>query len=321
LRSNDILQMTMIRTTHPAKTSDVTTSFYKFITVVDPNLLKMDLTNFCVGNSLIGTIVIAEEGVNGSVSGRSAAVEALLCYIRKRLDITELVINSAPSQVTTFKRLKVKVRKEIVSLGLDTVKPEKITGTHVDADEWNNLLIDPEVLVIDTRNNYEIDVGTFKTAVRANTKNFRDFPAQIKDLLDGNLEKPIAMFCTGGIRCEKASAHLLNLGHKHVYQLKGGILSYLDDATKNRSMWEGDCFVFDDRVAVSKDLEPADYEKCHGCRKPLSTADRKLEEYEYGISCHHCIDSLDDTRRAALMERNRQANLVEARLSKMLSIS
>ncbi len=297
----------------PLNQNEVTASFYKFVNVVDACALKSDLTNFCTGNAIIGTIVIAEEGINGSVAGNSAAIAALLQYVRKRLQISELIVNAVPTPTPTFKRLKVKIRKEIVSIGLDKVKPAKNTGKHVSATEWNNLLTDPEVLVIDTRNDYEIDVGTFKTAVRANTKNFREFPEQIKALLNGNLDKPIAMFCTGGIRCEKASAHLVELGHKNIYQLKGGILTYLEDSPQEDSMWEGDCFVFDDRVAVNENLEPAAYEKCHGCRKPLSLADRQLKEYEYGISCHHCIDGLNDFRRASLMERNHQVRLKEER--------
>jgi len=309
----------MITLAHSMKENDITTSFYRFIQIVDTNQLKIDLTNFCQGNAIIGTIVIAEEGVNGSVSGKNAAIKAFLSYIRKRLNIEEIIINSATSAIPTFKRLKVKVRKEIVSIGLTNVKPELNTGIHVSGNEWNDLLNNPDVLVIDTRNNYEIDVGTFKTAVRANTKNFREFPEQIQELLEGDKEKPIAMFCTGGIRCEKASAHLLELGHKRVFQLKGGILSYLQDSTKEHSMWEGECFVFDDRVAVDANLEPADYEKCHGCRKPLSPDDRRLKEYEYGISCHNCIDSLNDSRRAALIERNHQTRLSEVRAAKALN--
>lgn len=309
----------MITPAHSMEENDITMSFYRFVRIIDTDRLKIDLTNFCQGNAIIGTIVIAEEGVNGSVSGENAAIKALLSYIKKRLNIEEIVINSATSVIPTFKRLKVKVRKEIVSIGLTDVKPGLNTGTHVSGNEWNDLLNNPDVLVIDTRNNYEIDVGTFKTAVRANTKNFREFPEQIKELLEEDLEKPIAMFCTGGIRCEKASAHLLALGHKQIFQLKGGILSYLQDNSKDHSMWEGDCFVFDDRVAVDANLEPADYEKCHGCRRPLSPDDRRSKEYEYGISCHNCIDSLNDNRRASLMERNHQAQLAKTRTEKTLN--
>jgi UPF0176 protein len=290
-----------------------TASFYHFLEIPEPEYLKASLTNFCLGHKLIGTIVIAHEGLNGSVEGSLESVNNLLIFIKNHLCIENMTTNIVRSPIPSFKRLKVKIRKEIVSIGLEGIDPGTYSGKHVSHHQWNQLLLNPDVVVIDTRNDYEIDIGTFESASRPKTQNFREFPEKVEDMLGDDLEKPIAMFCTGGIRCEKASSLLVEKGYKQVFQLDGGILNYLKSVEPDQSLWRGDCFVFDDRVAVNGRLEPANYEKCHGCRKPLSSVDRQSPLFEYGITCHHCAGSLDEERRASLEERHKQTELTKQR--------
>ena len=302
-------------TANKPTTHSFTASFYHFLKISEPEHLQSALANFCVGHGLIGTIVIAHEGLNGSVEGTLDAVKNLLIFVKNHLRIERMTTNIVKSKIPSFKRLKVKIRKEIVSIGLKNIDPSIHSGEHVSHHQWNQLLLDPEVVVIDTRNDYEIDIGTFQSATRPKTQNFREFPKKVEDLLGGNLETPVAMFCTGGIRCEKASSLLVEKGYKKVFQLDGGILSYLKTVKPEQSLWQGDCFVFDDRVAVNERLEPANYEKCHGCRKPLSALDRQSPLFEYGIACHHCSDTLDAERRASLQERHKQMELAKKRKS------
>jgi len=301
-------------------TPTFTASFYHFLKISEPEHLKSELTNFCLGHKLIGTIVVAHEGLNGSVEGTFKAVNNLLIFLKNNLYIEQMTTNIVKSSLPSFKRLKVKIRKEIVSIGLNNIDPSTYSGEHVSHHQWNQLLLDPEVIVIDARNDYEIDIGTFESATRPKTQNFREFPRKAEDILAGSLERPIAMFCTGGIRCEKASSLLVEKGYKKVFQLDGGILNYLKTVEPDQSLWKGDCFVFDDRVAVNERLEPANYEKCHGCRKPLSAIDRQSLVFEYGIACHHCADSLGEARRASLRERHKQTELAKKRKKEQLTL-
>ena len=212
-----------------------------------------------------------------------------------------------------FYRIKVKLKKEIVTLGVPDIDPRSFSGIRVDPQQWNKLINDPEVLVIDTRNHYEYLIGTFRNAVSPETNSFSDFPRYVKQTLDPMRHKKIAMFCTGGIRCEKASAYLLQQGFHKVYQLRGGILRYLEETAPDENLWNGECFVFDSRVAVNEKLEPGVHEQCYSCRMPVSPGDRESEKFEQGVSCPHCYEKLTKERRKRLRERQRQVELARQR--------
>jgi UPF0176 protein len=212
-----------------------------------------------------------------------------------------------------FYRTKVKLKKEIVTMGVEGIDPRHVVGTYVKPKDWNTLISDPEVLLIDTRNDYEIGIGTFEGAIDPDTKTFREFPQYVKDNLDPDKHKKVAMFCTGGIRCEKSTAYLKEQGFDNVYHLEGGILKYLEEIEEKDSMWQGECFVFDNRVAVNHQLEQGQYDQCHACRRPITEADKSHPAYEAGISCHQCIDEYSDEQRARFQEREKQIRLAQSR--------
>lgn len=289
-------------------------SFYRFLDLEDAGGLSKSLQSLCDEHGLLGTILVADEGVNGTIAGSREAVQTVFTWLQSTLSLAEpiearwTVADEAP-----FHRMRVRLKKEIVTLGRSDIKPQQSTGRHVSPDEWNKLIDDPDTLVIDTRNHYEIDVGTFSGAIDPGTDSFRNFPNFAEQLPEADKERPVAMFCTGGIRCEKATALMLELGFKDVSQLQGGILNYLEQTEEKDNRWSGECFVFDGRVAVDRDLAEGGYVQCHSCRRPLSSEDIESADYREGVSCPKCIDDLDEDRAGRLEERMRQIVLARER--------
>lgn len=287
-------------------------ALYRFVRIADPAALRADLAPFCCGQGIKGTLLLAPEGINGTVAGSDAAIGALVERLGAH-GLTDLEIKFSRASEMPFHRLKVRLKAEIVTMGRPDVDAAQAVGTYVPAGEWNALISDPRTIVIDTRNDYEVAIGTFRGAVDPATKSFREFPGWAeanRDMLEG---RKVAMFCTGGIRCEKATALVRSLGLEDVYHLKGGILKYLEEVPATESLWEGECFVFDERVSVGHGLEEGEAELCRGCRMPLTAADRASPLYEPGISCPHCHDVRSEEDRARYAERQRQVELAERR--------
>jgi len=265
-------------------------SFYRFLDLSDPAQFCDELQSLCEEQALLGTILVAQEGFNGTLAGEQLAVETVFSWITRELDLDSAIdARWTDAKEAPFLRMRVRVKKEIVTLGRPEILPHKKTGIHVKPENWNSLIDDPNVLVIDTRNHYEVEVGTFPGAVDPKTDNFRQFSKFAEQLAETDREKPLAMFCTGGIRCEKATALMLELGFDEVYHLQGGILNYLQQVPEEENHWDGECFVFDKRVAVDRDLAEGGYVQCHACRRPLSTADLVSDAYVEGVSCPHCL--------------------------------
>jgi len=289
-------------------------SFYRFLDLKDPQPFRDELQALCDEHGLLGTILVASEGFNGTIAGREEAIRAVLTWLQDCFDITEdLDGRWTDAEEAPFRRMRVKVKKEIVTLGRPDILPHRNTGTHVPPDKWNELIDNPDVLVIDTRNHYEFEVGTFPGAIDPGNDSFREFPAFAKTLADTSTKRPLAMFCTGGIRCEKATALMLELGFDEVYHLQGGILNYLEKTAADENRWDGECFVFDTRVAVDRDLAEGGYVQCHACRRPLSSADLESPDYREGVSCPRCVNETDEDRRARLEERRKQVLLAAER--------
>ncbi|OXT00704.1 hypothetical protein B7H23_11495 [Notoacmeibacter marinus] len=286
-------------------------ALYCFTRVEDAPILRERLLKLCEAQGIRGTLLIAKEGVNGTVAGADDAIDALLAELDDALDFSRAEIKFAREATMPFHRLKVRLKKEIVTMGVDDLDPVHGAGTHLSPAEWNALLADPETVVIDTRNDYETALGTFDKAIDPATATFREFPewaARHDNELRG---RKLAMFCTGGIRCEKATAYMKALGHEEVYHLKGGILAYLEEVPEKESRWQGDCFVFDERVAVGHGLAPSDATLCRACRHPLTPEERAEPTYEEGVSCPHCIDVRTEADRARYRQRQRQMELAE----------
>ena len=265
-----------------------------------------------------GTLLIAEEGINGTIAGEDAAVEKLLEYIRTIPGLTNLEAKLSTASQMPFYRLKVKIKKEIVTMGKPGIDPLKKVGTYVSPEAWNELLEDPEVITIDTRNDYEVKIGTFKGAVDPDIKTFCDFPQWADENLDPKENKKVAMFCTGGIRCEKASSYLLEQGFENVFHLKGGILKYLENIPQQESIWDGECFVFDQRVALKHGLQEGQYELCYGCRQPINETHKKHPDFEDGVCCPLCIDVLSHPQKERFRMRQKQIALAKKRGNKHL---
>ena len=289
-------------------------SLYRFLDLKDPESFRDQLKTLCDEQGLLGTMLVAAEGFNGTLAGSEESVRTVMNWIREQLGITEeLDARWTDSVDAPFRRMRVKVKTEIVTLGRPDILPHKGTGEHVNAARWNELISDPEVVVIDTRNHYEVEVGTFPGALDPGNDSFREFTEFAKELAEQSTDRPLAMFCTGGIRCEKATALMLELGFDDVYHLQGGILNYLFEVEEAKNKWHGECFVFDTRVAVDRDLAEGGYVQCHACRRPLSTADLQSPDYREGVSCPLCINEADEDRLARLEERQRQVMLATER--------
>ncbi len=291
----------------------VVAALYHFARLEDFESMREPILALMKATDVRGTLLLAREGVNGTVSGSRAGIDGLLAHLRADERLTNLAHKESYCDAHPFYRTKVKLKKEIVTMGVEDIDPNDIVGTYVKPADWNALISDPEVLLVDTRNDYEVDIGTFQGAVNPNTTTFREFPSYVKENLDPAKHKKVAMFCTGGIRCEKSTAFLKQQGFDEVFHLEGGILKYLEEVPKNQSMWEGECFVFDNRVAVNHDLDVGSYDQCHACRHPVSDADMASALYVPGVSCPHCHDSLSEKTRARAEERQKQMLLAKER--------
>lgn len=291
----------------------VVAALYKFVTLADFEALKEPLLQSMVDNGVKGTLLLAAEGINGTVAGSRAAIDGLLAWLKADARFVDIDHKESYCDEQPFYRSKVKLKKEIVTLGVPGVDPNLSVGTYVEAEDWNALISDPEVLLIDTRNDYEVAIGTFEGAIDPKTASFREFPEYIKQHFDPAKHKKVAMFCTGGIRCEKASSYMLGEGFAEVFHLKGGILKYLETVPQEETKWQGDCFVFDNRVTVRHDLSEGDFDLCHACREPVSAADRESAHYVAGISCPHCWNTLSEKTRNGARERQKQIELAKQR--------
>ncbi|MDB9445740.1 oxygen-dependent tRNA uridine(34) hydroxylase TrhO [Anabaena sp. CS-542/02] len=289
--------------------NQVVAALYKFVSLPDFAEKQEPLLSYCQSQGIKGTILLAAEGINGTIAGSRQGVDSVLAFLRSDPRLADLEHKESYTETQPFERLKVRLKAEIVTMGLPEVDPNQQVGTYVSPQEWNDLISDPEVVVIDTRNDYEVNIGTFKTAQNPQTKSFREFPEYVSNNLDPNQHKKVALFCTGGIRCEKASAFMLSQGFTEVYHLKGGILKYLESVPAEESLWEGECFVFDERVAVGHGLELGSHELCFCCGYPISEQDKATSQYEEGISCPHCFDSLTPEKRLRQQEKWKQYRL------------
>ncbi|RKQ96900.1 UPF0176 protein [Kushneria sinocarnis] len=296
-----------------AATPFVVAALYKFVSLPDYRALREPLLEVMRAHAVKGTLLLAEEGINGTVAATRENIDALLAWLKADPRLSDLEHKESHASERPFHRTKVKLKREIVTMGVEGVDPGRLAGTYVEPQEWNALIEDPEVLVLDTRNEYEVEIGSFEGAVDPHTQSFREFPEYVKQHYDPAQHRRVAMFCTGGIRCEKASSWMLEQGFEEVYHLKGGVLKYLEEVPEEQSKWRGDCFVFDDRVTVRHDLSEGDFDQCHACRRPISVEDRRSPDYEPGVSCPHCRDSLPEKTRAAARERQRQIELARAR--------
>ena len=295
----------------------LTIAFYQFVSLENIDQLQAFILKFCQKNNIKGTILLATEGINGTISGKKNNIYEFLEFIKtdpflddsfKNLEHKESWASKNP-----FYRMKVRLKREIVALGVDGISPTKKVGEYVNPEDWNALIKDPNTIVIDTRNNYEVDIGTFKNSINPQTESFREFPAFVEKKLRDNKQKKVAMFCTGGIRCEKATSLMLEEGFEDVYHLKGGILKYLETIPKDKSLWQGECFVFDQRVAVTHGLYEGQYDQCYACRHPLSPKELESDQYTKGISCPYCLNKLSDKKKAGVTERQKQIMLSKSK--------
>ncbi|QDD11039.1 rhodanese-related sulfurtransferase [Candidatus Methylopumilus planktonicus] len=295
----------------------LTTAMYHFVSLPHYKKLREPLLNFCISKGIKGTLLLADEGINGTVAGPEKSILELLNHLKTdpvfEGNFKNLAHKESWSDKHPFYRMKIKLKKEIVTLGVPGVSPTKVAGKYVKPQDWNKIISDPEVVLIDTRNDYEYAIGTFKNAINPKTNTFREFPEYVKTHFDPKKHKKVAMFCTGGIRCEKASSYMLSKGFDEVYQLEGGILKYLEEVKPEESLWQGECFVFDQRVAITHGLEVGVYDQCYACRYPLSQDDMKSEKYTPGISCPHCFNKHTPEKLKSLTERQRQVILAKAR--------
>ena len=271
--------------------------------------LQKPLQKQCEDLGISGSLLLASEGINGTIAGTKEGIKEILVYIKKMPGCADLEYKTSFSKLPPFPRMKVKLKKEIVTMGQPDVDPKARTGHYVCPSDWNKMLQDPDVVVIDTRNNYEVDIGTFKGAINPNTEAFREFPTWWEKNKDQFQNKSVAMFCTGGIRCEKSTNYLIGQGVENVFHLKGGILKYLEEIPEEQSEWVGDCFVFDARVSVGHQLKEGPHELCYACRQPLLPKEKERSEYEHGVSCHKCKDKTTESDKARFRERQKQIQL------------
>ena len=288
-------------------------ALYHFARFADPAALREGLLRVCLDNAVKGSLLLAGEGINGTIAGTPEGIQTVLAHIRTLPGCAGLEWKESPANSMPFGRMKVRLKKEIVTMGQPDVDPLAAVGHYVAAQDWNDLIAAPDVAVIDTRNGYEVQIGTFKGAVDPETHSFREFPAWWQANKERFHNKRIAMFCTGGIRCEKSTNYLISQGVSDVYHLKGGILKYLEEVPQDSSLWQGECFVFDERVSVGHGLKPGDFTACRACRRPLSDADRATPLFENGVRCPHCVDEYSDADRARFRERQRQMERSAAR--------
>jgi UPF0176 protein len=291
----------------------VVAALYHFVRLEKFADLRQPLLNVMSQNAVKGTLLLANEGINGTVAGTQKGIDQLLIWLRSDPRLADLRVKFSYDDELPFYRTKVKLKKEIVTMGVEGIDPNKVVGTYVQPKEWNELISDPDVLVVDTRNDYETSIGSFEHAVIPGIETFRDFPKYINELTPEDKTKKIAMFCTGGIRCEKSTAYLKEQGFENVYHLQGGILKYFEEVPKEESLWEGECFVFDNRVSVDHNLEKGSYDQCFACRLPITEEDKQSEHYIQGVSCPNCFDSKTDEDRVRFEQREKQVQLAKKR--------
>lgn len=291
----------------------VVAALYRFARLPQFEALREPLLDQCVSLGIRGTLLLASEGVNGTVAGTREGIDLLLAYLKAIPELAQLDHKESFCDELPFYRMKVKLKKEIVTMGVEGIDPQVTVGRYIEPKDWNALITDPDVLLVDTRNDYEVEIGTFKGALDPNTTTFREFPEYVKNNLDPQKQKKVAMFCTGGIRCEKATAYMIEQGFDEVFHLKGGILKYLEEVSEAESLWQGECFVFDNRVSVNHKLEKGDYDQCHGCRFPITEQDKRDARYVAGVSCPRCHDLLTEDQRMRFSERQKQIQLAKQR--------
>ena len=294
----------------------IVAALYHFAKLPDPVATRAPLLALCLASGVKGSLLLAPEGINGTIAGNRAGLDAVLRHLRALPGFAALEHKESAAEKPPFTRMKVKLKREIVTMGQPGIDPVARVGNYVVAADWNDLIAQPDVVLIDTRNDYEVSIGTFQGAVDPNTRAFRDFPKWWHDNKTTYEGKRIAMFCTGGIRCEKSTNYLLGQGVQDVFHLKGGILKYLEEVPAEQSQWTGDCYVFDTRVSVGHGLIPGEYDSCHACRRPISAADKQRPEFELGAQCHHCVGEYDQADRDRFRERQRQLELAKARVAR-----
>jgi UPF0176 protein len=288
-------------------------ALYKFVRLPDFEALRAPLHQVMMENEVRGTLLLAAEGINGTIAGPRAGIDAVLAWLRSDPRLQALETKDSYVDENPFYRTKVKLKREIVTMGVEDIDPNHIVGTYVKPKDWNALLADPEVVLVDTRNDYEVRIGSFRNALNPKTESFREFPAFAEENLDPRRHTKVAMFCTGGIRCEKSTAFMKQQGFNEVYHLEGGILKYLEEVPEEESLWEGECFVFDNRVTVNHQLQKGKYDQCHACRMPLTEEEKLSDKFTQGISCPHCYDKHDTGQVRRYAERERQVQLARAR--------
>ncbi|MDZ4873739.1 MAG: Thiosulfate sulfurtransferase GlpE [Chroococcidiopsis cubana SAG 39.79] len=287
--------------------TQVIATFYKFVSLPDCAEIREPLLSYCLSQGVKGTILLAEEGINGTIAAASRSlIDSLFAFLGSDPRLADLEYKLSRAEAPPFERMKVKLKREIVTIGIPEADPSQQAGTYVNPQDWNAIISDPEVVVIDTRNDYEVKIGSFQRAQNPQTQSFRQFPEYVRQHLNPDKHKKVAMFCTGGIRCEKASSFMLSQGFQEVYHLKGGILKYLEEVPSEESLWQGECFVFDERVAVQQGLVPGNYEMCRSCGHPISEEDKQSEKYEEGISCPDCFNTLTEEKRSRQQEKLKQ---------------
>ncbi|HBJ89685.1 MAG TPA: hypothetical protein DDZ21_06930 [Gammaproteobacteria bacterium] len=291
--------------------SVVVAALYRFARFPDFEAFRQPLFEAMLAAEVRGTLLLAAEGINGTIAGSRLGIDKVLDFLQQDERFAGLEVKESYVDDNPFYRTKVKLKKEIVTMGVQDIDPNEIVGTYVDAEDWNELISRPDVLLLDTRNKYEVEIGTFDGAVNPETDSFREFPEYVARHLDPGNHKKVAMFCTGGIRCEKSTAYLRQQGFDEVYHLKGGILKYLELVSESESKWQGECFVFDNRVTVNHKLEQGAYDQCHACRMPITEQDKESEYYQKGISCHHCCDKHTPDQVKRYAERERQIELAK----------
>ena len=288
-------------------------ALYHFVILDNYRDLREPLLNKMIELGIKGTLLLANEGINGTVAGEKASIEQLISWLKSDSRLASLKYKVSYDDEMPFYRTRVKLKKEIVTMGVEGIDPNQVVGTYVEPKDWNALISDPDVTLVDTRNEYETMIGSFQNALDPHTESFRQFPDYVKNKLDPKKNKKVAMFCTGGIRCEKSTAYLKEQGFDEVYHLHGGILKYLEEVPEEESLWKGECFVFDNRVSVNHRLEKGQYDMCHGCRLPISEEDKKSPKYQHGISCPNCYDKLTEKQKQRFAEREKQMQLAKQR--------
>ncbi len=291
----------------------VVCAIYKFVTLEDYVALQEPLRERMEQHEVHGTLLLASEGINGTIAGSRVGIDSVITWLNEDERLSPIVCKESFAEEQPFSRTKVRLKTEIVTMGVEGIDPCRVVGTYVKPCDWNALISDPEVLLIDTRNDYEVEIGTFKGAIDPKTETFREFPDYVRANLDPAVHKKVAMFCTGGIRCEKSTAFLKEEGFGDVYHLEGGILKYLEEVPEEESLWEGECFVFDARVSVGHDLKEGTYDQCYACRHPITEEDKTHSDYVQGVSCPKCIDAYSDEDRERFAQREKQVRLAEMR--------